>query len=300
MNNSNDFYNSLFEGIDESFLNSFANLTKNLIGSPTVIQKNFSPNSFLKTYLTLATNLNDKSIDVLMYLLNHSNDEGVYVGTYDTIINDLQISRNTLANIMTDLQAKNLVTKVKDGWQVSSSVNIPANGQNIVIQFNKTPTKPVEKKKPEFDFENFDNFIPEYLSSFNRVIPEDAKTFNNEKIIEDIKQLKEEYTKYLEKTKKVGFKKTEYVICKKDGEGYVLRSIAQKWTRFCKKNKIRVIRFHDLRHTCATLMIAGGVSPATVQAILGHSDVQITLNTYTHPLPTMLQSASNIMNNLLI
>ena len=194
MNNSNDFYNSLFEGIDESFLNSFANLTKNLIGSPTVIQKNFSPNSFLKTYLTLATNLNDKSIDVLMYLLNHSNDEGVYVGTYDTIINDLQISRNTLANIMTDLQAKNLVTKVKDGWQVSSSVNIPANGQNIVIQFNKTPTKPVEKKKPEFDFENFDNFIPEYLSSFNRVIPEDAKTFNNEKIIEDIKQLKEEYT----------------------------------------------------------------------------------------------------------
>jgi len=191
--NNNDFYNSLLEGIDETFFNNFANLTKNLIASPTVIQKNFSPNGFLKTYLSLATNLNDKSIDILLYLLNHSNDEGVYVGTYDTIINDLQISRNMLANIMTELQAKNLVTKVKDGWQVSSSVNIPANGQNIVIQFNKTPTKPVEKNKPQFDFENFEHFIPEYLSSFNRVTPEDTKTFNNEDIKENVKKLKEEY-----------------------------------------------------------------------------------------------------------
>lgn len=192
-NNFNDLYNSLFEGIDENFMNNLSNLTQSLIGSPTVIQKNFSPRSFLKTYLSLATNLNDKSIDVLMYLLNNSNDEGIYIGTYDTIINDLQISRNMLANIMTELQTKNLVTKVKDGWQVSSSVNIPTNGQNIVIQFNKTPTKPVEKSKPQFDFDMFEKFMPEYLTSFNRVIPDDAKNFNNENIEKDIKQLKEEY-----------------------------------------------------------------------------------------------------------
>lgn len=195
MNNDfNDLYNSLFEGIDENFMNNLSNLTQNLIGSPTIIQKSFSPKNFLKTYLTLATNLNDKSIDILMYLLNNSNEEGIYAGTYDTIINDLQISRNTLANIMTELQSKNLVTKTKDGWKVSSTVNIPTNGQNIVIQFTKSPTKPVEKIKPEFDSENFDKFISEYVTSLNRVLTEDNKFVDNENIKEDVKKLKEEYS----------------------------------------------------------------------------------------------------------
>ena len=41
-------------------------------------------------------------------------------------------------------------------------------------------------------------------------------------------------------------------------------------------------RFHDLRHSCATLLLAQGVSPRVVMEILGHSQIALTMNTYTH------------------
>ena len=47
------------------------------------------------------------------------------------------------------------------------------------------------------------------------------------------------------------------------------------------------VRFHDLRHTCATLLLAKGVNPKFVQELLGHADVGLTLNTYSHYLPSM-------------
>jgi integrase len=51
-------------------------------------------------------------------------------------------------------------------------------------------------------------------------------------------------------------------------------------------------RFHDLRHTAATLMLAGGIHPKVVSEMLGHADVQITLNRYSHVLPTMQAEAA--------
>lgn len=47
------------------------------------------------------------------------------------------------------------------------------------------------------------------------------------------------------------------------------------------------IRFHDLRHTCATLLFSKGVHPKVVQELLGHATVNITLDTYSHVLPGM-------------
>ena len=50
-------------------------------------------------------------------------------------------------------------------------------------------------------------------------------------------------------------------------------------------------RFHDLRHTCATLLLCDNVNPKIVSEMLGHSSIAITLDTYSHVLPTMQQSA---------
>ena len=47
------------------------------------------------------------------------------------------------------------------------------------------------------------------------------------------------------------------------------------------------IRFHDLRHTCATILLSKGKHPKYVQALLGHATVAITLDTYSHVLPGM-------------
>jgi integrase len=59
------------------------------------------------------------------------------------------------------------------------------------------------------------------------------------------------------------------------------------------------IRFHDLRHTCATLMLCGKIHPKVVQELLGHANVTITLDTYSHVLPNMQGQAAEKMDALL-
>ena len=58
-------------------------------------------------------------------------------------------------------------------------------------------------------------------------------------------------------------------------------------------------RFHDLRHSCATLLLVQGVSPRVVMEVLGHSEVGMTLNTYSHVIPQLRREAAERMNQLL-
>ncbi len=63
-----------------------------------------------------------------------------------------------------------------------------------------------------------------------------------------------------------------------------------------KKAKLPMIRFHDLRHTAATLMLAADVNVKIVSERLGHASVQITLDTYSHVLPSMQRIAAQRMD----
>ncbi len=54
----------------------------------------------------------------------------------------------------------------------------------------------------------------------------------------------------------------------------------RSWKALLKRAGLPDIRFHDLRHTCATLLLTKGVHPKIVQKMLGHSTVSITLDTY--------------------
>jgi integrase len=53
------------------------------------------------------------------------------------------------------------------------------------------------------------------------------------------------------------------------------------------------IRFHDLRHTHATLLLQEGVNVKVVSERLGHANISITLDTYSHVLPSMQQHAAD-------
>jgi integrase len=59
------------------------------------------------------------------------------------------------------------------------------------------------------------------------------------------------------------------------------------------------IRFHDLRHTAASLLLGRDVNPKKVSEMLGHSTVAITLDTYSHVSPTMHREAAQVMDDLL-
>ena len=59
------------------------------------------------------------------------------------------------------------------------------------------------------------------------------------------------------------------------------------------------IRFHNLRHTCATLLLAKGVHPKLVQALLGHASIGITMDIYSHWAPAMGDQAAAAMEDTL-
>lgn len=66
------------------------------------------------------------------------------------------------------------------------------------------------------------------------------------------------------------------------GERIKPNYITQHFNLVLKKNDLRKIRFHDLRHSCASLLYANGVSLKEIQQWLGHSDISTTANIYTH------------------
>jgi integrase len=59
------------------------------------------------------------------------------------------------------------------------------------------------------------------------------------------------------------------------------------------------LRFHDLRHTCATLLLSKNIHPKYVQELLGHATVSITLDTYSHVLPGMGNQVAEAMEDVL-
>jgi len=59
------------------------------------------------------------------------------------------------------------------------------------------------------------------------------------------------------------------------------------------------LRFHDLRHSAATLLLAQGVSPRYISDLLGHSQVSFTMQTYAHVLPHVKKDIANKMDEIL-
>lgn len=76
------------------------------------------------------------------------------------------------------------------------------------------------------------------------------------------------------------------------------KSLGQNMRPICRKADVPVIRFHDLRHTQATLLLAANVHPKVVAERLGHSRVGITLDVYSHVQPDMQREAVQALENL--
>ena len=67
----------------------------------------------------------------------------------------------------------------------------------------------------------------------------------------------------------------------------------------CAAPGVPRVRFHDLRHTAATLLLAQGVDPRTIMDTLGHSQISLTLNTYSHVLPGLQAAAAEALDSIL-
>ncbi|MGN0569607.1 MAG: tyrosine-type recombinase/integrase [Candidatus Fimenecus sp.] len=109
--------------------------------------------------------------------------------------------------------------------------------------------------------------------------------------------LKEYHKRYLENKIRYGkeFADSNYVLSKPDGTPFSLQWISNNYSRFMTRHKgeIRYLKFHGLRHTYASILIEQGENPKTVQHNLGHADMSLTLQIYSHSYEEAQKRAAN-------
>lgn len=91
----------------------------------------------------------------------------------------------------------------------------------------------------------------------------------------------------------------DLVFCTHSGRSLGYRNVVRDFKGLLQRAGLPDMRFHDLRHTAATLMLLGDVPVKVVSERLGHADIRITLDTYSHVLPTMGKEAAAKMHQLL-
>lgn len=117
-------------------------------------------------------------------------------------------------------------------------------------------------------------------------------------LMEDtIKALKVHKRKQLELKLQTG-NTYDYVCGWEDGRPFVPDNVTKNFPRLIKKYNFKKIRFHDLRHTHATLLLQLKISPKVVGERLGHSIISTTMDTYSHVLPNMQHEAAEKLNHL--
>jgi integrase len=77
------------------------------------------------------------------------------------------------------------------------------------------------------------------------------------------------------------------------------RNVRRVFEDILTNAKLPKLRIHDLRHTCATLLLVQGVHPRVVMETLGHSQISLTQDTYSHVLPSLQREAADQMNAVL-
>lgn len=148
------------------------------------------------------------------------------------------------------------------------------NGNSIMI--NKTLTREIQNGKKVSN-------SPKTLKS-NRTIRLDSK------LTESLKNYKKECEKYIDF----------------DGSWYIFggltplstTTVTRKKDYYCNLAGVKKIRIHDFRHSHASLLLSMGVPITEISERLGHSNIEMTLNTYSHMLPSDEEKALAVLNQL--
>ena len=122
-------------------------------------------------------------------------------------------------------------------------------------------------------------------------------------LVDDVRDLLLKEKQKQENNKKIygnTYKNKENYICVYD-DGEIMKpdTITRKFPDFLEKNDMDEIRLHDLRHTCASLLLANGVSMKEIQEWLGHSSYNTTANIYAHVDSSSKENSANTMSNIL-
>jgi integrase len=116
-----------------------------------------------------------------------------------------------------------------------------------------------------------------------------------------VKALRTHRTRQLQERLVAGsrWQETGHVFTTTVGTPMDERKVSSDFKKALARARLSPKRFHDLRHTAASLLLAQGVHPRTVMETLGHSQVSLTLNTYSHVMPAVMRDAADKMDAIL-
>lgn len=96
-----------------------------------------------------------------------------------------------------------------------------------------------------------------------------------------------------------GWIENDYVFVTRNGRPIEGRNLYRSFTRIAGGAGLRVVRLHDARHGFATLMADSGVEPRLLMELMGHSEIGVTMNVYTHVVQKSKREAIKIIDRLL-
>lgn len=159
----------------------------------------------------------------------------------------------------------------------------------------------------KWDSVNFDNniiTIKHTVVRFTEVVEKDstknASSYRSYPMTEDVKQILLSLKEAEKENRRLFGKQyidTDYIFKWQNGKPYAPDYITMKFNKLLKQHKLRHIRFHDLRHSCASMLVSNGFELKDIQEWLGHSDIQITANIYAHLDAKRKTNIANSMSN---
>jgi len=134
------------------------------------------------------------------------------------------------------------------------------------------------------------------------VVREQTKTDYSRRIVSisptTVDLLSKHRRKQAEQLKSLG-KKSDFVFTNTVGNILEPRKVNQVFDRVIRRAGLPKIRFHDLRHTHATLLLQQGIHPKIVSERLGHANISVTMDIYSHVIPSMQQKAAKMFDQIL-
>ena len=142
------------------------------------------------------------------------------------------------------------------------------------------------------DFHEGEMFIPPKTKAGRRTIALGAKS---------IEKMREHWERQNQERRQVGERWKEYDLIFPSSIGTPLNysNLVKSFKQILSMAGLPDIRFHDLRHTAASLMLNHGIPVIVVSRMLGHSKVSITLDIYGHLMPEMQHQAAVLMDELI-
>lgn len=197
------------------------------------------------------------------------------------------------ANFLDPVQVKQLFDGVK-----GSRYEVPVN-LAIGLGLRLSEICGLEWSKVDFDNNIITIDKVSVWDEKNKIaVFKEPKSESSQRVLTAPTELMQLLKEHKEKQKQMGYD-TNLVFTNENGTQASSASFHTPYRNYIKRRKLPDVRFHDLRHTNASLMLLAGVDAKTTSKRLGHSEIGITMNLYTHVMEQLERDASNRIENLI-